>query len=272
MQAGASSHGILNPGAGAGHFTLDRHAPSPELAHLVDRYWIVRWDLRGQPPFVQETLPHPCVNLVIGTHKPGVHGVGADRFVAELTGAGWVIGVKFRPGGFFPLYGRDVAELTGRAVAIREVFGDDAAALERDVTAAADDAARVAILDAFLLAHVKALTAPDDNIPLVGRAVDLVQRDPAHRTSELADRTGVSPRTLERLFRRYVGVAPKWVSRRFRVHEACARVAAGAPANWSALAHDLGYCDQAHFIRDFKAQVGKTPADYAALCAGAMKS
>ena len=75
--------------------------------------------------------------------------------------------------------------------------------------------------------------------------------------------------TLERTFRRCVGVGPKWILRRFRVHEACERIAAGAPPCWSALAAELGYFDQAHFIRDFKSQVGRTPAEYAAACAGA---
>ncbi len=64
-----TTHGILNPRAGKAHFTLDRVAPSAELAALVERYWLIRWDLRDAPPFAQETLPHPCVNLVIGTHR-----------------------------------------------------------------------------------------------------------------------------------------------------------------------------------------------------------
>jgi AraC-like DNA-binding protein len=79
----------------------------------------------------------------------------------------------------------------------------------------------------------------------------------------------VSSRTIERLFRRYVGVSPKWVVRRYRVHEACERVKTGVAPDWSQLAHELGYFDQAHFIHDFKAQVGRTPADYAAACASA---
>ena len=49
-------HGILNPHAGEGRFTLEREAPCAELAPFVERYWSVRWDLRGQPPHAQETL------------------------------------------------------------------------------------------------------------------------------------------------------------------------------------------------------------------------
>jgi AraC-like DNA-binding protein len=84
------------------------------------------------------------------------------------------------------------------------------------------------------------------------------------RVGELAARHGMSPRSLQRLFRRYVGVSPKWVLRRYRLHEAAERIAEGRDGDWARPALDLGYFDQAHFIRDFKALVGASPAQYAA--------
>jgi len=70
-------------------------------------------------------------------------------------------------------------------------------------------------------------------------------------------------RALQRLFSDYVGASPKWVINRYRLHEAIARVQAGHPVAWAALAQDLGYFDQAHFIADFRRLVGVTPAEYA---------
>ena len=78
------SHGILNPRGGEAHFSLARSAPAADLRPFVERYWTVRWDLRGRAPHEQETLPWPCVNLVIGTHRPGLFGVCRTRFVAHL--------------------------------------------------------------------------------------------------------------------------------------------------------------------------------------------
>jgi AraC-like DNA-binding protein len=60
-----------------------------------------------------------------------------------------------------------------------------------------------------------------------------------------------------------VGVGPKWVIKRRRLHEAVQRMEAGEPVDWPGLARELGYFDQAHFIHDFKAMVGRTPAEYA---------
>jgi AraC-like DNA-binding protein len=67
---------------------------------------------------------------------------------------------------------------------------------------------------------------------------------------------------LQRWFNEYVGVGPKWVINRYRLHEAIERLAGDLPVDWTQLALELGYFDQAHFIRDFKALVGVPPAAY----------
>jgi AraC-like DNA-binding protein len=70
-------------------------------------------------------------------------------------------------------------------------------------------------------------------------------------------------RRLQRLFTDHVGVGPKWVIRRYRLHEAAARAADGTGLDLVRLAADLGYSDQAHLTRDFTSIVGLPPARYA---------
>ena len=103
---------------------------------------------------------------------------------------------------------------------------------------------------------------------LVNRLVALAQEDrDIMQAQDLAHVAGSSVRSLHRLFERYVGVGPKWIVRRSRVQEAAERVARGERVRWAVIARDLGYHDQAHLIRDFRAQVGATPAAYARRCA-----
>jgi AraC-like DNA-binding protein len=53
------------------------------------------------------------------------------------------------------------------------------------------------------------------------------------------------------------------VLQRYRLHEVLERLAPGQPvADWTALALELGWFDQAHFIRDFRALTGTTPTAY----------
>ncbi|MGZ5970087.1 MAG: AraC family transcriptional regulator [Polyangiales bacterium] len=254
--------GILNPRRGEAHFTLSRHAPPADLAGFVERFWIVRWELAA--PYEQETLPFPCGNLVIGTHRPGLFGVVSTRFVARLEGRGWVVGAKFRPGGLRAFVRVPMFELTDQSLAIETAFGREGAALDRDLHALDDDDARIARFTEFLRGRAPVL---DEEASEASRIVDLVYEGRSiARVSDLAEESSVPVRTLERSFRNYVGVSPKWVIRRARVQDAAARVSEGDAVDWPALAHELGYFDQAHFIRDFKAQVGRTPADYAAWC------
>ncbi|WP_437998881.1 helix-turn-helix transcriptional regulator [Sorangium sp. So ce185] len=262
---GGRTLGILNPAAGFRRFELRRHAPAPDLAALVDWHWVVRWTLPA--PFEQEILPHPCVNLAIQVNGSIVNGLGTRREVSRLEGTGRVVATKFKPGGFFPFARCPMRRLVDRAVPLAEAFGDAANALEREVLDQPDDLLGVRAIEALLRVH-RGPSDPglDEAMTLAARA----QRDrDVHRAEDLARIAGVSVRTLHRAFERYIGVGPKWIIRRSRVQEAAERVASGASVAWAALASELGYHDQAHLIRDFKAQVGFTPAAYAARCAAA---
>jgi AraC-like DNA-binding protein len=261
----ASTRGILGPEAVGRVFSLRRSPPAADLAHLVERHWVVRWDLGDRPPYRQEVVTHPCVNLVFEPHGAAVFGVHRRRDVRMLSGHGWAVGVKFRPGGFSGFLGRPVHEITDRALSPAAVFGDAGAALAADAAERADAADKIALAEAFLRAR---MPPPDPEVELVQAVVvDMLGVDPGSTVAQIARRHAVSTRTLQRLFRRHVGVGPKWVLRRYRLQEAAEQLAAGERSDWTRLALDLGYFDHAHFIRDFRAVVGRSPAEYEALCA-----
>jgi AraC-like DNA-binding protein len=257
----------LNPHDGLTRFTLERFPPCPELAPFVQNYWSVRWDLTDQPPFEQEVLPHPCVNLAFEAERSAVHGPTTERFVAHLSGRGRVFGVKFKPTGFLAFARVPLTSVVARVLPLRDALrasADEADAVIDDVLS--DEAAQrnLARVETFLRGcdpH------PDPDSALVERLVTLAREDRSiRRATELARAGGLSVRSLHRLFERHVGLGPKWIIRRARAHHAAERVASGERVDFAALAQDLGYHDQAHFVRDFKAQVGFTPTAYAARC------
>lgn len=256
--ATAGTKGILNPHEGRRHYRLSRAGPAADLAPWVERLWMVEWDLDA--PYTQELLNHPTVNLAVEAEQAAVFGIRTARDRRTIDGAGRVVGVKFRPGGFQPWFGRSVHTLTDRVLPLTAIFGPDGDALAAAVRAEAD--APFAVTEAFLRAR---RPPPDPNLDVLAAIVGTMLEDPAVvRVDELAARHAMSPRTLQRLFRRYVGVSPKWVLQRYRLHEAAERIAEGRNGGWAATALELGYVDQAHFIRDFKALIGASPAQYAA--------
>ncbi|MBP0451266.1 AraC family transcriptional regulator [Kitasatospora sp. RG8] len=253
--------GVLHPGRAAGVVHLDRYGPAPGLARLVEFYWLVRWDRRGLPAHEQKVLAHPNVHLVFEAPRARVYGVDRSLFVRRLEGAGHVLGVKFRPGGFRPFTDRPVAGLADRSVPAAGVFGAAVDLLNEEVLSGAAEPA--ALVDAFLLARLPAPVA-DRQAELAAAMVERVTGSPdLRRVDELAAEFGVTVRQVQRLFAEYVGAAPKWVLRRARLHEAAQRADRGADVDWAALAAELGYADQAHFTRDFTAAVGLSPARYA---------
>ena len=94
----AMGRGVLRPDLAASRFELVRAAPSAPLAPFVEYYWIVRWDLRGQPPHEQTILPHPNVHLVFEASGTGIYGVDRSLFTRLLSGRGKALGVRFRAG------------------------------------------------------------------------------------------------------------------------------------------------------------------------------
>jgi AraC-like DNA-binding protein len=240
----------------------------PALAPFVERYWSVSWDLTGRPPFRSEVLSHPSVNVSVesgdrprfGFALPAVlvHGVVSRRFTVDLVGTGRVTAVKFRPGGFRAFTG--VLPARNSVAPLRGELGVDPDVLRAAVLARDDDADRVAVLDAALAPH-----APEpepaylDLLALLDRMIDdrsLV------RVDQVADLAVTSTRSLQRLFAAYVGLSPKAVLARYRLQDAAALIDAGAVDDLAALAADLGWFDQAHFSRDFRAVVGVPPSAY----------
>jgi AraC-like DNA-binding protein len=243
-----------------GEFAHGRVEPPPDLADRIEHFWSVRWNLEGLPSQVQETLPHPNVHLVIEPGTADAWGVHTGRWKRVLAGRSMAFGIKFRPGAFRPLLGRAVASIANASIPAGALFGADADALDELLLCDGDEAA-AALASAFLRPRLPAL---DAHALLAGRIVDSAVDDlELHAAEALARRFDMSLRALQRLFNDYVGVGPKWVIKRYRMHEAVARVQAGEPVSWAALAQDLGYFDQAHFIADFRKLVGRTPADYA---------
>ena len=70
-------------------------------------------------------------------------------------------------------------------------------------------------------------------------------------------------RELQRWFNDAVGITPKWMIQRYRIHAALLELERGSQP-LTHLAQSLGYADQAHFARDFKALTGFSPSRYAA--------
>lgn len=162
-----------------------------------------------------------------------------------------------------------MVEYRNRSVDLADVLGDRAtpvvgrirAAMCPDPGGAAAHRAAVGALEAVL----RAAGPIDEDGLLVNRIVDAVEQDDEPITvRRLADRFGLGERALQRLVRRRVGLSPKWLIQRRRLHLAAERLRTGdGPPDLADVAAALGYADQSHFTRDFRAVTGRTPGAFA---------
>ena len=192
-----------------------------------------------------------------------VHGVPTELFERVLDEVGRTVAVAFRPGGFRPFVAGGLDRLVDRVVPAEDLVGvDDRAIAARLLDPGLDVEEAATELGSWLVS----LDPPPD--PMVDRVAALVERAEVDRTilraRQLADIAGVSERTLQRWFREYVGVSPKSVVQRHRLLDVAAAANAGRrDVDWATLAAELGYADQSHLIRHFRAVVGEPPARYA---------
>jgi len=268
------SRGILDPWLLRQRVQLTRYPAGPVLDGLVDRFWAVRWDLPPGTVHQQQVLTHPGANVSIGhangtpgQREPGpvearLYGVARGLSTRVLSSQGWTVAALTWPGGLGAFITGSAAELTDRVVPLGQALGVDEAVLLRQVTAEPDEAARVALLAGALEQAVD----PDRREPAlsVAEVARLAESDrTVRRLGDLCERSGLGQRTLQRMFLQYAGVSPTWVIRRYRLLEAAETVREGRPVSWADIAAALGYADQAHLTRDFRAAIGQTPAAYA---------
>ncbi|MEV0475848.1 helix-turn-helix domain-containing protein [Streptomyces prunicolor] len=256
------TRGIVDPAELLTRVHFRRPEPAEPLRPYIEHYWLIDWDLTE--PYVSHVVPHPAVHIVFQRLAGEdafveIAGIPHGLFAQKLEGKGRVCGIKFRPGAFRAVApDRPVSEWTGLRVRQPDVLPDIDPGTILDP---ADDTARVTALDSFLLTLD---LRPDPQAELATTLVDRIRADRTiRRVTDFAHAEGLSVRLLQRLFAAYVGVGPKWVILRYRIHEALERAGAEEPVDWAGLAADLGYADQAHLVRDFTATVGVTPTAYA---------
>lgn len=260
---------MLRPEQMARHVSFDETDPAPGAAAWVERVWSVTWDLPDGVEHVNSIVPHPSVSLTVergqvdrdGAHGPGVWvtGVVTRRFDAVCRGRGGAVGVKFHPGGFSALTGAPAAHLRDRSRPAEGLVAGWTAVADLPLDARAAGPALCALVESLAGDRDRGL---DAGYAQVGLVMQVLQDPAVTRVDDLADRCGLSVRGLQRLLRQYVGVGPKWMVARRRLHDAVATLDAGYDGSLADLAATSGWYDQNQFTRDFTALVGTTPSAY----------
>ena len=249
-------------------FTIARHPVSPDLVDLARRFWIPVWDVPSGGRAPQRVLQYPVCLVVISNTYARFYGVTSGLSETVLEGRGWAVGLMLQPAAGYAATQAPVRRLTDRWVELAEVPGLPGAALTDQVRAAMTEDPQAAQAHAnarrALEVALRSLLPVDDEGLLVNAVVGHVEQTPdLLRVEDLCARFDIAERALQRLLSRRIGLSPKWLIRRRRLQEAADRLR-DEERSLAGIAADLGYADQPHFTRDFRAATGLTPGEFAA--------
>jgi AraC-like DNA-binding protein len=244
--------------------------PVPPLAKLVEYVWASQ----GAPAHAKErVVPTGTLELVVNLVEEGVRitdtagrdwrlssgaavsGAYRRPFTFDTRENASVVGVHFKPGHAGVVLGVPPGELVDRHVDLDALWGRRARELRERLCAAATTHQRFAILEAELVSRLDERHAH----PAVTYALDVLAR-PQVRVGDIAKRASLSQRRLIELFTASVGLTPKRFGRVLRFQRATA-LARSASLDWTRIAHECGYYDQPHLIRDFRELAEVTPSD-----------
>lgn len=247
--------------------------PGERLSKHVECFWM----LEGVPAASeapQSILPDGSMELVFhygdpfrrflpdGRTEKQPRTLVAGQLLGEvrLQPTGWAgcFGIRFRPGGAWPFLACPADELTGQILDFSLLRGREARDLAQRIADSRAWESRCEIARQWLVAR---LNGTADHT--VDAAVEAIRS--AHgavSVSSLAQQFGLSRRSLERRFRRQVGLLPKQLARVLRFQKAVQMREQAPAGGWPAIALECGYYDQAHLIRDFREFSGQTPAAF----------
>ena len=232
-----------------------RYGPGAESAHLVQWFWVPRWQLPAGESVRQEILPFPAANLTIADDGVSLTGPSTRLIHKVLAGTGWALGVLLQPAGLAAL-GVHPGDLVDTVVDWPGVVPDEVGG----AMAAGDDAGAIDLVRTWL----GNLPTPPQRAVEANRLLRVAAQRPGVTTlGELSEALHASPRTVQRLAEEFLGLSPLQVIRRYRLQEAAKHLREGTETI-AGIAARLGYADHAHLTRDFRQTFGYGPREYRA--------
>jgi len=247
-----------------------RIIPHDSLKQLIECYWIVESDDTAIK--AEKIIPDGFTELIFHYGAPYRKKVNnewqsqalnllcgqiSSYFFLENTGTSGIIAVKFMPAGLTQLFDMDMSVYKDKIIDVGTVNIEQLSGLRDKIIPFKDeDSVKVILDDYFItLSHSVQDTPATSAIDLIFKTNGMVS------VNEMAEAACVGERHLQRLFKKFVGLSPKYYARIIRFNYIFQLIQA-KNTPWADIVYQAGYYDQSHFIRNFKAFTGEDPSAY----------
>ncbi|WP_018341496.1 helix-turn-helix domain-containing protein [Cytophaga aurantiaca] len=190
--------------------------------------------------------------------KSGVSGLSDHYKVFKNSANIGTVLVFFTETGAAHFFKQPLHELFKESISLDNfMLQSELLILEEQLCAARTDAERIVVVENFLLARIR----PVEQDKMVLAALALIHKSKGTiRITELMQQLNISQSPLEKRFRQAVGTSPKKFASIVRLKHAIRQRTYSN--SLTELSYELGFYDQAHFIKEFKTFTGETPENY----------
>ena len=206
-------------------------------------------------------IPDGCVDIMFDCteQSPSAKICGSTVCAqnAKLKKGHHYFGVRFMPGMILKSFDISTKELISQRLNLFDFVQDKTSLLEQ-LVAPQDFSTQAQIIEQYLIHDT--IVAPSSKTQTVIEAI--IQHSGNIQVAQIEQLTGISKRTMQRLFSDEIGLSPKAFCRIVRCQSAIRTINQTSDLRLIELANDLGFSDQPHFMREFKKLISSTPCDY----------
>lgn len=236
-------------------WTLDSDDPGPHEKQRIFPDGSIEWIFHykdGFRKFTDET------NFTVQSNS-FLHGQLKRYFDLQASGKRGIFSVRFHPAGLQPFVDFSVDTITDQTLPTLTAWPQEGMKAFVESIIAATTNERIELVSNFLLQHYN---PKRDDVGIRQVVERLLTTNGNCSVEELSSMAAMSRRVLERRFQSAVGLSPKHLARIIRFNYLLQLIERSDFSTFTSLAHESGFYDQAHFIRDFRDITGLNPRQY----------
>ena len=254
--------------------SIKEHTPSELLNPYISFYRESTFNTLAKSIFSLKVIPHGCIDLII--HLDDRHcnlafynswqyspdftliGLYTKPYEVRFKDQVNVYNIRFKPEGINELFGIPASEFGNNSANTGDLLGKSYQYFFEAVREAKSFEDRINHTEQYLKKQLYNNTC---NLRNYVQLASQIIREHNFNISidDLSDKVCISARQLEREFKKKIGVTPKMYMRISRINQVHSILSQNKYLNFADLSYQLGYSDQAHFVRDFKTFTGDPP-------------
>lgn len=188
-----------------------------------------------------------------------VAGQIKNHFYLENTGQTGIVGIKLQPCTLKLLFDFDMSLVTNKVISIKETKLNVLQALADIIKQKSTFLEAVNAIENWFIELIKNTSINNSKTQLASQLI--LEAKGGIKVNEIIDILNISERSLERYFKSYIGLTPKFYCRVIRFSNIF-NLIQSEDFNWSDITYLAGFYDQSHFIKNFKEFTGEEPSTY----------